>query len=222
MVYGRSIGKKFHEDGAVRYFPGNTVVAPIRPGCSAYDVMVQLRQMVLEAGLQEQLILLPKDSYHMTVLDCLVFENRDPDRWPAGLAPDATPEEADDYIAAAVAAAPNPGPVRMRFDRLRVSENAAVVRLVPDDAIEEKKLWDFRDAATQAMGLRTPAYYRYRFHISLGYVWKIPEGEAARKLEELVARANAILARQPAFLTGVPHMAFFRDMMAFSPDRIQR
>ena len=222
MVYGKSIGKKFHEDGTVRAFPGNTVVAPIRPGCSAYDVMLRLRQMVLEAGLQEHLILLPEDSYHMTVLDCLVFENRDPDHWPAGLAPEASAEEADDYIAAAVATAPKPGPVRMRFDRLWVGENAVVARLLPDSPQEEKKLWDFRDAATEAMGLRVPNYGRYRFHISLGYVWRIPEGAAAQALEALVERANALLAQQPAFLTGVPHMAFFRDMTAFFPERIRR
>lgn len=222
MAYGKSIGKKFHEDGTVRYFPGNTVVAPIRPGCSAYDAMVRLRQMVQEAGLEEHLILLPEDSYHMTVLDCLVFENRSPDHWPTGLSPEASMEEADDYIAAAVATAPNPGPVRMRFDRLWVGENAVVARLLPDSPEEERKLWDFRNAATQTMGLRVPNYAHYRFHISLGYVWRIPEGADAQAMDALLERANVYLAQQPAFLTGVPHMAFFRDMMAFSPDRVQR
>lgn len=222
MEYGKSIGKKFHEDGSVRYFPGNTVVAPIRPGNPAYDVMVKLRQMVIDADLEQNLILLPEDSYHMTVLDCLVFENRAPEYWPAGLAPDASMEEADDYISAAVATAPNPGPVRMRFDRLRVSENTAVALLVPDGAEEEKKLWDFRDAATDAIGMRVPNYRKYRFHISLGYILQIPEGESVQKVEELVTQADTLLAQQPAFLTGVPHMAFFRDMMAFSPDRISR
>lgn len=222
MAYGRSIGKKFYEDGSVRYFPGNTVVAPIRPGCSAYDVMVTLRKAVQEADLEQNLILLPEDSYHMTVLDCLVFENRAPEHWPSGLSPEASMEEADDYISAAVATAPNPGPVRMRFDRLRVTEGTAVALLVPDSPEEEQKLWNFRDAATDAMGMRVPNYRKYRFHISLGYILQIPEGENARRMDELVTWADEYLRRQPAFMTGVPYMAYFGDMMAFYPDRIER
>ena len=222
MAYGISIGKKFHEDGSVRYFPGNTVVAPIRPGNPAYDVMVQLRQMVVDAGLEQNIILLPEDSYHMTVLDCLVFEERTPDHWPAGLAQDASMAEADDYISAAVATAPNPGRVRMRFDRLRVGKSAVVALLVPDSPQDEKKLWDFRNGATDAMGMRVPNYSKYRFHISLGYLWQLPEGEAAQKMDALVEKIDALLAKQPPFETGVPYMAYFADMMAFSPDRLQR
>lgn len=222
MKYGNGIGKKFYEDGSVRRFPGNTVVAPIQPGCSAYDVMVQLRQMVIEAGLDDHLILLPVDSYHMTVLDCVVDENRGREYWPAALSTDCSLEEADDYISAAVATVPNPGPVRMKFDQLGLGANCAVVRLLPADETEEKKLWDFRDGATQAMGLHTPQYSQYRFHISLGYVRIIPDGEAEARMKALAEKINGYIARQPAFETGVPYMAYFDDMMAFSPSPIPR
>ena len=222
MKYGNAIGKKFYEDGSVRRFPGNTVVAPIAPGCSAYDVMVQLRQMVIDAGLEDHLILLPEDSYHMTVLDCVVDENRGREFWPAALPTDCSLEEADDYISAAVATVPNPGSIRMKFDRLFFGNNCLVARLLPADESQEEKLWGFRDAATEVMGLRIPTYRQYRFHISLGYIRVIPEGEAEDRKEALLEKANTWLAQLPAFETGVPYMAYFDDMMAFSPDRIPR
>ena len=50
-MYGRDIGRKFYEDGSVRRYPGNTVVADVVPGMVAYDVMLHLKQMVLDAGL---------------------------------------------------------------------------------------------------------------------------------------------------------------------------
>ena len=53
MIYGKDIGKKFDKDGNVLHYPGNTVVADIVPGCSAYDVMSHLRQMVIEAGFED-------------------------------------------------------------------------------------------------------------------------------------------------------------------------
>jgi hypothetical protein len=72
------------------------------------------------------------------------------------------------------------------------------------------------------MGMRVPNYSKYRFHLSLGYLWQLPEGEAAQKMDALVEKSDALLAKQPPFETGVPYMAYFADMMAFSPDRLQR
>ena len=222
MIYGNSIGKKFHEDGSVRYFPGNTVVAPIAPGCSAYDAMVQLRQMVVDAGLDSHLILLPEDSYHMTVLDGVVFEKREPGYWPEELPLDASMEQTDAYVSAAVATAPNPGSVRMKFDQLVLGKNCAVARLLPADQQQEEKLWAFRDQAAAAMQHYLPNHTTYRFHISLGYLRIQPEGEDALRMEEVLKKANEFLAAQPPFWTGVPYMAYFEDMLAFSPTPLPR
>ena len=55
MTYGSTIGEKFYEDGSVRRYPGNTIVADILPGCGAYDVMTHLRDMIAEYGLSTTL-----------------------------------------------------------------------------------------------------------------------------------------------------------------------
>lgn len=222
MIYGNSVGSKFHADGSVRRFPGNTVVAPITPGCSAYDAMVQLRQMVIDAQLDDHLILLPEDSYHMTVLDCVVDEKREPGYWPEGLALDAGMNETDAYISAAIATVPNPGPVRMKFDCVRITKNTVVARLLPADEVQSQKLWDFRNRAADAMGHHLPNHATYRFHISLGYFRILPEGEAAERMAALEEKINAYLSKQPEFNTGVPYMAYFDDMLAFSPAPIPR
>ena len=39
MQYGSTIGQKFYEDGTVRQFKGNTVVADVVPGSQAFDTM---------------------------------------------------------------------------------------------------------------------------------------------------------------------------------------
>ena len=75
-MYGEQIGKKFEMDGSARRYPGNTVIADVRPGCSAYDVMTALRQMAMDAGFADSMILLPVDSYHMTVLRGLTASGR--------------------------------------------------------------------------------------------------------------------------------------------------
>jgi len=115
-----------------------------------------------------------------------------------------------------------PGPVQMRFDSMFMGKGAWVIRLRPADERQEKLLWDFRDRAADALGLRLPGHGEYRFHISLGYVRVIPEGEVAEKAARLKERVDAYIAAQPAFWTAAPYMAYYDDMYAFSPHPIPR
>ena len=222
MTYGSTIGKKFYEDGEVRRYPGNTVVADILPGNPAYEVMCKLRRLVLDMGMDSHIILLPEDSYHMTVLQGVNDQVRKPTHWPADLPLDAPMTQADDFVSAAFLKAGLPGAVRMRFDTINISKTACIIRLYPADEEQAKRLWDFRNRASENLGLRLPNHDTYRFHISLGYVRVIPEGEAAEKLEQLKAAINACIAEQPEFWTAEPYMAYYRDMHAFSPTRIPR
>jgi len=222
MTYGRDIGRKFYEDGSVRRYPGNTVVADVTPGCSAYDVMLHLRQMVLDAGFDHYLILLPEDSYHMTVFRGLNDQVRVDTNWPARLPKDTPMAQVDDYVSEAVKAAQIPGPVRMKFDQVKFGSSCMIVHLLPADEEQEKILRDFRDRAAENVGVFFPHHDEYRFHISLGYTRIVPEGEVAEKAKELIEKMNAYIAQQPEFETTPPYMAYFDDMLAFSPTRIPR
>ena len=222
MTYGGTIGKKFYEDGSVRRYPGNTVVADILPGNPAYQVMCKLRKMVIDMGLTSHIILLPEDSYHMTVLQGVNDQVRKETHWPAQLPLDAPMTQVDDFVSAAYFKVGLPGPVRMRFDTISISKTACIIRLHPADEAQSKILWDFRDQAADQLGLHLPKHDEYRFHISLGYVWKLPEGEAAEKIEQLKEMVNAYIATQPEFWTAAPYMAYYNDMYAFSPTRIPR
>ena len=222
MTYGRDIGRKFYEDGTVRHYPGNTVVADILPGCSAYDVMTQLRQMVIDAGLDDTYILLPEDSYHMTVIRGLNDQVRTDDFWPAQLPKETPMEQVDDYISAAIARAVLPGPARMRFKRVNISAGCMIIVVEPADEEQARILKEFRDRAATEIGLFLPKHDSYTFHISLAYTRIVPEGETAERVEVLKAKMEELLVGQPVFETAPPFMAYYSDMMAFSPVRIPR
>ncbi|MBR3837895.1 MAG: DUF1868 domain-containing protein [Clostridia bacterium] len=222
MTYGSCVGSKFYEDGRVRRFHGNTVVSDITPACSAYNAMCTLHKMVLEAGLDDYYIQLPADSYHMTLIQGINDENRGPNRWPPALPLDATMKDADDYFTAAIRRAVLPGKVRMKFHEVKATKSCVMAYLVPADEAEEKILRDFRDRAAREIGLFIPKHESYRFHISLAYTRVVPEGEAAERVAALVAKMNEYLAHQPEFFIGEPYIAYFRDMFAFSSQRIER
>lgn len=222
MQYGSTIGVKFHEDGSVREFKGNTVVADVMPGSDAFDAMCQLRQMVIDAGLDDHLILLPPDSYHITYISGFNDQQRIDGYWPESFSREATMAEADDYVTAAIESVGIPGPARMKFDNVGWGAACCIIRLKPADEEQHKILYDFRDRAANAMGVHRPNHEKYRFHISLGYTRIVPEGEWEARKQALVEKMEAFMAQQPEFLTTQAYMAYFDNMHHFSPTRIPR
>lgn len=221
-VYGGQIGKKFHEDGTARRYPGNTVIADVVPGISAYDVMTHLRRMAIEAGFGGDMILLPEDSYHMTVLRGLNDLVRTDGFWPSALDRNAPMTAVDDYVSAAVAGAGLPGPISMRFDGVIVGNEDFRVRVVPANDEQERTLRAFRDRAADAIGLRLPGHDVYTYHITLAYMRFVPQGERAEALSALVGEMEAYLRAQPPFTMTAPYMAYYDDMLAFYSQRIAR
>lgn len=221
-MYGKQIGKKFEADGSARRYPGNTVIADVRPGCPAYGVMTRLRRMLLEDGFADSMILLPEDSYHMTVIRGLNDQVRTAAFWPAALDRRASMAEADDYVTAAVASVPMPGPIRMAYRGMQANDEDFRVLLAPADDAQLQRIRRFRDAAADAIGLRLPGHDAYTCHITLAYTRLVPEGEDAGRLEQLTQRMNAYLALQGEFETTPPYMAYYDNMLAFSASRIQR
>lgn len=222
MRYGKSIGKKFYEDGRVRRYPGNTVVADVTPGCPAYDVMTRLYDTVIENGFDKHIILLPHDSYHMTVIRGVNDQVRKDTHWPPALSKDAPMTEVDDYISSAVARAKMPGRIKMKFDKIMLNDGCMVVLLVPANEEQAAILKEFRDSAADEIGFRLPGHDNYRFHISLGYVRIIPEGEDKVRIDEMIAKMDKFIADQPPFEITPPYMAFYDDMFEFSPTRVPR
>ncbi|MBE6603755.1 MAG: DUF1868 domain-containing protein [Clostridia bacterium] len=223
MTYGSAIGTKFYENGDVRTYPGNTVVADVTPDCPAYDVMVKLHQLVIDKGLDSHQILLPKDSYHMTVIRGVNDQVRKPTHWPKeGLAFDAPMTEVDDYITKAVTSVPMPKKMRMKFDRAMLNAGDIKILLVPADEEQAKILKDYRDAVANAIGLFLPGHDEYRFHITLSYTRVIAEGDDAVRMDEMLAEMDRIIKDQPDVDITAPYMAYYNDMLAFSPTRLPR
>lgn len=221
MLYGTAIGEKFYEDGSVRRFPGNTVVADILPGCGAYAVMTHLREMIGQYGLSDYFILLPEDSYHMTILGGLNDQKRH-EWWPEDLAPDAGMTAADDFVAAAVEKIGLPGLQKMHFDHAHCSKNCLTIQVRTLNDEQEKLLRKFRDDVCTEMKCFRPNHEKHKFHISLAYVRVIPEGDAKERCDKMIADMTAYIAEQPVFETAAPYLTFFDDMLFFHHNRIPR
>lgn len=222
MAYGSQIGKKFHTDGSAAGYPGNTVVSDATPETRAYQVMSECLAMLERAGLLELFIPLPKDSYHMTVIRGVNDLVREAAYWPEALPQDAPMTVVDDYMTAAISRVENPGAMRMRFGEAKINAEDFRISMLPADDMQEQVLRRYRDQVADAVVLKLPGHDAYTFHITLAYTWRLPDEMQAQMIEKLKRRMDALLAAQPVVELHPPHIAYYRDMLSFSAERLPR
>ncbi|CEJ87087.1 hypothetical protein VHEMI04297 [[Torrubiella] hemipterigena] len=83
--YPPAVPSKFSPSGEVQPFAGNTVVAHIPPTSPILGALTQLYAFISQQiALNTKVALLPPSSWHMTVIEGVVNEDRDPAKWPQG------------------------------------------------------------------------------------------------------------------------------------------
>ncbi|KAH6607798.1 rna ligase cyclic nucleotide phosphodiesterase [Trichoderma cornu-damae] len=161
--YPIGIPAKFSPDGVVQRFPGNTTLchvpadSPLQAGLNA--VHASLSSHAVLSGL---IHLLPKDSWHMTVLDGVREAECEPGMWPPGLEKQPLDECTQHFssrlrrLGLELADEGLAPPYRMRvrgFDGAVVGIGLEVEGATAD---EEKRMRRLRDRLADALGFRAP------------------------------------------------------------------
>jgi hypothetical protein len=212
------VGRKFHADGSVRAFPGNTIVCHLPADGPARMALMRVydRLAALPARWHA---LLPPSSWHMTVFEGVCDQIRDPVRWPADLPLDAPLAACTDLFAARLRAVRFgiAGPIRVAVGGvIAVHGGFLGVTLEPADPEQHLRLRSLRDRLSAVLGLRVPVHLGYRFHLTLGYQidWLTPDEQ--RAMAEVCHAATAhLLEAAPVFELPVPSFCTFDDMHAF-------
>lgn len=217
--YAPDVGHKFHADGSVRHFPGNTIICFADPVGQAYQDAAWVQHELLKTSYNHKFAMLPPSSFHMTVFDLLCDDVRSPDKWSSKLALDATLIETDEFFINAIQHIPAPDNFRMTFQHLNLGTNGLSLYLKPIDDAMNQLIRGYRDQLADATGVRQPNHDAYAFHLSLAYRILQTTDEEEAQLIELADRINARLSDSfGVFDTGQPTLTFFDDMFAFLPE----
>ena len=92
----------------------------------------------------------------------------------------------------------------------------------PADEEQDRLLRAYRDEVATRLGLFLPKHHEYKFHISLAYTRILPEGEDEARMLAMIERMDRYIADRPAFDVTDPYMAYYDDMLCFSPTRVAR
>lgn len=218
--YTPAVGRKFHADGSVRYFPGNTIVCMIPSDSPISALLTEAAIRLSKLKCAGKFSLLPRSSYHMTVIQGVCDEDRKPHLWTRFLPVDAPLEQVDQLFSEQYNEIPLPSGFAMIFNYLRISDSAMMVYLLPQSEAVARSLQAFRDAVSEKLGVRFPDHERYEFHISLAYkIMHLTDEEELEIQQFKVDLEQDFRQNFGTYISSPPQLVFFKDMFAFGETR---
>ncbi|MEM9060985.1 MAG: DUF1868 domain-containing protein [Pseudomonadota bacterium] len=208
-------GEKFHPDGAVQLWPGNTFICHIDRESDAYAAMLEIQECLMRSEFAKFYAFLPPPSFHMTVFQGISPETRPGTLWPEGAAPDLSRDAITALMRERTVGLALPSEFRVSVRELFAGYSLTVKGA--DDSCEAA-LRATRAALRDANGLRPPDFEIYRFHITLAYPlrWLSPAVAAAVvALSTELFEANR--ARLQNITLGPVELCNFESMHHFEP-----
>lgn len=211
-----AVGQKFHPDGRVRTFPGNTIISFVPPDSPIFAHTSWVQAQIQALPFAHKFGFLPPSSFHMTVMELLCDQVRVPERWSAQLPLDTPLPQLDNFFTERVPPIPPPAALQMRF--VEVTQYTATLNLTPADEETAVSLQTYRNQIAAATGVRFPDHDSYQYHISTAYrLINLTTAEETQLAATLQPINDTLRTRFGLFAPPPPQLTFFDDMFAFYP-----
>lgn len=205
---------KFHQNGKIKWFPGNTIVSNLYPDPNVVNTIQKIQKEYQALPFAQKYSFLPIESVHMTVFELLCHFNRSPEKWSEFLNLDESLEKIDEFFHNKLESLPFIQNLKMKPLQIR----STVLEVDPGDEETNRRLKAFRDQLTEATGVKFANHDKYQFHISFAYL--IAELTSEEKL--IIAQLNERLRREvitnmePVKIEKIDYTVF-EDMSEFVP-----
>lgn len=219
-LYPIGIPAKFSPDGVVQPFPGNTTVchvpadSPLQPGLNAVHASLSSHPV-----LSKLIHLLPKDSWHMTVVDGVRDTECEPGMWPPGMEKLPLEECTREFsqklrqVGLELEKEGLAPPYKMRVRGFDPAVVGIGLEIEGATAEEEKRMRRLRDRLADTLGFRAPNHETYGFHISMAYLMRHIDGDNRDALNQVFAQHLPALGE---FDLGPVEFCTFENMYAFA------
>ncbi len=213
--YTKVIGEKFHKNGSVRTFPGNTVISKIPDDLPIYAGLVEAQKRLKAIDTSGKYAFLPPSSLHMTVMEGLCDQVRIPERWSQKLDLHKAWGDVNQFMFDCFSRMSPPHSLTMRIAGFSFSRWPVLV-LEPANPTTAHSLQDFREQFSLETGIRFPNHETYTYHISLAYnliVLTDDDERLFRKTQQELY--HALSATYPIIELAPPRLTYFENMFRF-------
>ena len=173
-------GGKFHTDGTVQHWPGNTFLCHVDPTSSAHVALRAMQEEIKKSRFQRFYTFLPPSSFHMTIFQGLSSITQPRCAVPRELL-DASRDDRTRFLRDRTGALDVPTQQRARMVDLFAGKS---VTMTGADEAEEDALRRTRCKLWEATGIEERDFVAYVFHITLAYLVEWVTHETAEEIVE--------------------------------------
>ncbi|KXT00994.1 hypothetical protein AC578_4447 [Pseudocercospora eumusae] len=192
--YPPAVPGRFMPDGSASRNPGNTLICMIEEGSEIYrGIKAVYDALVKHPILSKKVHVMPPDSWHMTILDCVGEDNREPGWWPPGKEQQPLDECTRDFarrlrtLEGALEGTQLSPPYRVKGTGFDLENGVGIgLRVEGADADEEKRLRRLRDLLADTIGFRDLRHESYGFHVTICYFIRYIDGDDRAGLVKLL------------------------------------
>ncbi|PTB45827.1 hypothetical protein M441DRAFT_54849 [Trichoderma asperellum CBS 433.97] len=220
-LYPVGIPSKFSPEGALQRFPGITLIchlpidSPLQPGLNAVHASLSAHPVI-----SKLIHLLPKDSWHMTVLDGIHGDKATPAKRPPGFERQSLEEVTQDFsqklrlLGLGLEQEGLAPPYKMKIRGFHPGAVGIGLEVEGATADEEKRIRLLRDRLADVLGLRRPNHDTYGLHITMAYLMRYIEGKDRVMLNALFE--EHLPKVQLEFELGAVEFCTYENMYAFA------
>lgn len=187
-VVPNGVNIKFDLNGNALPFHGNTVIGYVDNKALNESLTSLTNQIADNVLLKNKLVLLPEDSYHITIFDCVCIRDNGSWYWPSDLSKEATVVQCTDIL-------------KKRFSELRQEKipdinfqvtghkpymNTLAITFKPDSEADVYNLNVLRNKLAELSGIRRENHNEYEFHITLGYFIEYPSSDECKFMDKII------------------------------------
>lgn len=222
MNYAPSVGQKFHQDGSVRTFKGNTFICHLDKS-QDYNQIIELvewaQNQFKAMKCADKYVFLPLTSMHMTVFDGVCDQVRNKSHFSSKVPRSQVINEITDYFLEELKKVQYLPNFQMKFSHVYNCEiGGTALGLVPENEQTVQYIKELRNTLSEVTGVRMPNFDSYAFHITLSYKVIMLNEEEKVELENTTRKVEQhLLENMPEFLLNKVDFCEFDNMFEFKP-----
>ncbi|UJF17987.1 DUF1868 domain-containing protein [Vibrio sp. SS-MA-C1-2] len=169
--YAPAVDFKFHKDGTVRTFKGNTFLCHLDQTTETYKTVVWAQEQLKAMKCADNYAFLPTSSFHMTVFEGLCDQVRDEaDLWSSKLTNTLSIEETTEIFKEWISDIKTPRHFELVFDAVvNTANGGTLLRIKPANNETTQAITACREKISEATGIRHAVHDEYFFHVTLSY-----------------------------------------------------
>lgn len=222
LVSSIGVNGKFSEKKDANLYRGNSLVYQIPATSEIFRELVKVRDELKNSKFEKDIILLPVNSYHITILNGTneTQSQRKYGFFPKDMDLTSSIFEVHQHFYSKLVNAIETGEIKIKPIKFKIvnfdTKYGFSPTLEPATEDDYNYLWELREKFSDILQIKRPSFYEDKFHISMAYLYKNFSQEEKIEYQKLADKLYENFSMKELVVDEIAFV-IFNDMLSYSP-----